>query len=69
MIISDHLTYADFLANFSEVESKIGREINPTIYSVEEFEKKITAKNNFLVKVVEQPKIFLIGSSDDIPAV
>lgn len=69
MIISDHLTYPDFLVNFSEIESKVGRPVNPTIYSAEEFEKKISAENNFLVSVIEQPKLFLIGSEDDIPAV
>ena len=69
MIISDHLTYPDFLTNFSEVESNVGRTVNPTIYSAEEFVKKISAGNTFLVRVIEQPKIFLIGSKDDIPAV
>ena len=69
MVISDQLTYPDLLVSFSELESQLGRQLNPTIYTVEEFRSKMTAESNFVVKVIEQPKIFLIGSADDLPTV
>ncbi|MDY6848029.1 MAG: nucleotidyltransferase domain-containing protein [Thermodesulfobacteriota bacterium] len=69
MLISDQLTYPDLLVSFSELESQLGRQVNPTIYTVEEFRSKITAERNFVVRVIEQPKIFLIGSEDDLPTV
>jgi predicted nucleotidyltransferase len=69
MLISDQLTYPDLLISFSELESQLGRQINPTIYNVDEFISKMTTQNNFVVRVIEQPKIFLIGSEDDLPAV
>ena len=69
MLISDQLTYPDLLISFSELESQLGRQINPTIYNVDEFISKMTTQNNFVAKVIEQPKIFLIGSEDDLPAV
>jgi predicted nucleotidyltransferase len=69
MLISDQLTYPDLLISFSELESQLGRQINPTIYNVDEFISKMTTQNNFVVKVIEQPKTFLIGSEDDLPAV
>ena len=67
MIISDHLTYPDLLANFSEIEDKLGRSVNPTIYSIAEIDNMLSSDNNFLIRVIEQPKIFLTGSEDDIP--
>lgn len=68
LLISDgHLTYPDLLGSFSELEYQLGRQLNPTIYTVEEFRSKIIAENNFVVRVIEQPKIFLIGSQDDLP--
>ncbi|MBN2644158.1 MAG: hypothetical protein JXR59_01640 [Desulfuromonadaceae bacterium] len=69
MLISDQLTYPDLLISFSALEGELGRQINPTIYTSEEFREKITSKNSFVVRVIEQPKIFLIGSVDDLPAV
>lgn len=67
MLISDQLTYPDLLVSFSELETQLGRKINPTIDTIEEFRNKITAESNFVVRVMEQPKIFLIGSQDDLP--
>ena len=69
MLVSDQLTYPDLLVSFSELENQIIRQINPTIYTGEEFRNKILSENNFISRVIEQPKIFLIGSDNDIPTV
>jgi predicted nucleotidyltransferase len=69
MLISDQLTYPDLLVSFSELETQLGRQLNPTIYTVEEFRSKMIAENSFVARVIEQPKIFLIGSKDDLPPV
>lgn len=69
MLISEELTYPDLFTNISELENQLGRQINPTIYTGEEFRNKILSGNNFVSKVIEQPKIFLIGSEDDISTV
>ena len=69
MLISDELTYPDLFTSISELENQLGRQINPTIYTDEDFRYKIASGNNFIIKVIGQPKIFLIGSEDDIPAV
>lgn len=69
MLISDKITYPDLLVSFSELETQIGRPINPTIYTDQEFRDKIRSENHFVIRVIEQPKIFLIGSEDDIPTV
>ncbi len=69
MLISDQVTYPELLVSFSELETQLGRQINPTIYTGDEFRKKIASESNFVIRVIEQPKIFLIGSEDDIPTV
>jgi predicted nucleotidyltransferase len=67
LIVSGQLSYSEVLALFSVVESKLGRTVNPTIYKYEEFRNKLASDNNFVKRVVEQPKIFLIGTENDIP--
>ncbi len=69
MLISDKISYPDLFVSLSELETQIGRSINPTIYTGEEFRNKIMSESNFVIRVIEQPKIFLIGSEDDIPTV
>jgi predicted nucleotidyltransferase len=66
MIVSENLTYGRIFSIFSAIEPKLGRAVNPTLYKPSEFEAKLASDSSFLKRVVEQPKIFLIGAQDDI---
>ena len=68
MIISGKLGYADALVALADVEQKLGRKINPTIYSPAEWAKRVESDNAFVKRVLEQPKIWLIGGEDDLRA-
>jgi predicted nucleotidyltransferase len=49
-----------------KIESKINRTINYNLMDLKEFKKKIKDKNPFLKRVLEERKIDLIGSADEI---
>lgn len=66
MIVSPDLYYSEVVTVFADTESRVGRTINPTLYKQADFVRKLAEDNSFLSKVVEQPKIFLIGSADDL---
>lgn len=66
-IIGKELTYADIVDALSEHETKLGRPVNPSIYSMEEIKRKLHEHNAFVSRVLEQPKIFLTGSLNDLP--
>jgi DNA-binding transcriptional ArsR family regulator len=44
----------------------LGREINPTVYTSAEFDKKRAAKNHFLTQVLDKPKLFVIGNEYEL---
>ncbi len=44
----------------------LGREINPKVYSVKEWTAKRAAPDAFLRDVLGKPKIFVIGSEDEL---
>jgi DNA-binding transcriptional ArsR family regulator len=44
----------------------LGRAINPTVYTPTEFEKKQKAKDHFLTRVLDKPKLFVIGNQDEL---
>jgi len=50
------------------VEKAIGREINPTLFSVAEFKKKLSGNNHFVRSVVTSDKEFIIGTEDELSA-
>ena len=68
MIISDHLTYADVFPALEEVSSQLHRSVQPTIYSLDELNKRIQSDNSFIKRVLELPKIWIIGKESDLPA-
>lgn len=67
LIIGKKLAYADVINALSEHEAKLGRPVNPSIYSMEEIKRKLQEHNAFVSRVLKQPKIFLIGSLNDLP--
>ena len=38
----------------------------PTVYTAAEFSKRARSENAFVTRVLEQPKIWVIGSEDDL---
>lgn len=56
----------DLVEAFSSVQDRLGREVNPTIYPAQEFREKIIRGHHFLTGVLQGPKIFLIGSSNEL---
>jgi len=56
----------ELVSSFSDVEQAIGREINPTLFSVAEFKKKWSQKNHFIRSMAETEKEFIIGSEDEL---
>jgi predicted nucleotidyltransferase/predicted transcriptional regulator with HTH domain len=44
----------------------LGREINPVILKLEEFQQKVADKDPFIQSILREPKIFLIGVKDEL---
>jgi len=68
MVISDDVAYADLFKVIEGASRHLGRPVNPTVYSVSELEKRVRERNSFTVRVLKQPKIWLIGGEDDLAA-
>ncbi|HVK55383.1 MAG TPA: nucleotidyltransferase domain-containing protein [Burkholderiales bacterium] len=66
MIVSEGLSYVDVIEALQTVETKLGRPVNPTLYTPTEWQKKRAQGSAFVSKVGDRPKIFLIGSEDDL---
>lgn len=67
MVISDDLAYADLFAVLEDASQRLGRTINPTLYSGAEFGHRVRNKNAFISRVLSKPKIWVIGGEDDLP--
>jgi len=65
LVVGDAL-FADISAALLPAQKTVGREISPVVYSPEEFRLRLRGNNSFLTKVLAEPRVFLIGSDDDI---
>ena len=66
MVISTTLTHGELFAALEEASVALGRTINPTVYSPEELRTRIRENNSFVVRVLDQPKIWILGGADEL---
>lgn len=66
MIVSDQLTYGDVYPVLEAVGATLGRPVNPTVYATSEFRKRRAARNAFLTKVLGLPKLWVVGSENEL---
>lgn len=66
MVISDRLTYPDLVVALETGSAQLARAVNPTLYTSAELGRRIRERNAFILKVMEQPKIWIIGGEDDL---
>jgi predicted nucleotidyltransferase len=66
MLIGDRLVLDDVVASTYGAQQELGREINPSVFGTEEFHIKLMSGHHFLSSVIASPKIFLIGSNDEL---
>ena len=66
MVISDGLGYAELFAGLEDSAKRIGRAVNPTLYSQQEFARRVRDKQAFVSRVLAQPKIWIVGSDSDV---
>ncbi len=68
MVVSDSLNYADLFGALEQAATRLGRTVNPSIYTRQELAKRIKQKNSFVTRVLAQPKVWLIGGEDELTA-
>jgi predicted nucleotidyltransferase len=50
----------------SGIATRLGREVNPHVLSPEEFAKRRKTREHFMTAVLSEPRLFVIGSEDEL---
>ncbi len=64
LIVTD-APFGDVSGALLPAQEGLGRQISPTVYSTQEFAEKQEARNHFLSRVLDGPKIMLVGTLDE----
>ena len=65
MVVGD-IGLRTLASRLSGVSEKVGREINPHVMTVAELKRRLSSNEHFLSHVLESPKLFVVGSEDDL---
>jgi predicted nucleotidyltransferase len=65
-VVSDSLKYPDLFATLQAAEAALGRTVNPTVMTLAQWRAKRARSDSFAARVAAQPRIFVIGSDDDL---
>ena len=68
LIVSTGLGYADVFGTLESATATLGRKVNPTLYTPAEMTKRMSHDNAFVSRVLQQPKIWLIGNEEQLNA-
>jgi hypothetical protein len=68
LIALTRLTYADLFGTLEDASAHLGRKVAPTIYSPRELARRRKQDSAFVTRVLEQPKLWLIGDEGDLAA-
>jgi predicted nucleotidyltransferase len=69
LLIVGQVGLADLVPALRNAEQSLGRPINPIVFSIEEFSRKLRAKDHFLSAVLEGEKQFVKGGERELEAI
>lgn len=68
MVIADKVSYGELLGALEPLSHSLNRRVNPTVLTQRDWAKRLTTRSAFATRVVAQPKIWIIGSEDELRA-
>jgi predicted nucleotidyltransferase len=68
MIVSNTLGYGEVFGALESATVALGRKVNPTLYTPADWAKRFEQDSAFVTRVWQQPKIWLIGTEEQLHA-
>ena len=66
LMVVGKISFGDVVSLLTPAEEELGREVNPVVYPIAEFKRKVKEDHHFVKTVLEDEKIFVIGDEDEL---
>lgn len=66
LLIGDNTSYGELLSRLPVAERILRRKINPNLYSLPDFRRRLREQQQFLLQVLREPKVFVWGDETDL---
>jgi predicted nucleotidyltransferase len=60
------LSFGDAIQLLHNTQTTLQREINPVVYSINEFKQRIENNDSFIKEILDKPKLFIIGTENEL---
>ncbi|WP_426074941.1 ArsR family transcriptional regulator [Janthinobacterium sp. DSP2-3-3] len=61
LLVGEEANYGDLLTGLAPAERTLRRKINPNLYTLADYRRRLREGQPFLLQVLQQPKLFVIG--------
>lgn len=66
LMVVGKIAFGEVVSALQPAQERLGREINPTVYSMKEFRSKLAEGHHFLQEVMRDKKLFVIGDEREL---
>ena len=66
LVVIGNVSFGEVVSHLRSAQKLLSREVNPTVYTPAEFQKKLEAKHHFISTIVREPKIMIIGEEREL---
>jgi hypothetical protein len=66
LLIGDNTSYGELLSRLPVAERILRRKINPNLYSVPDFKRRLREQQPFILQVLREQKIYVLGDEADL---
>jgi hypothetical protein len=66
LLVGDNISYGELLLRLPVAERILRRKINPDLYTLSDFRRRLRERQQFLVNVLQEPKVFVWGDENDL---
>ncbi|MGK5024962.1 ArsR family transcriptional regulator [Janthinobacterium sp. RB2R34] len=67
--LAELANYGDLLTRLAPAERTLRRKINPNLYTLADYQRRLREGQPFLLQVLQQPKLFVIGDETTLQAI
>jgi predicted nucleotidyltransferase len=68
LVVGNELSYAELFGAIEAAAVRLQRKVNPTLYTPADWHARVSEGNSFAVRVMAQPKIWLMGNEETLHA-
>jgi predicted nucleotidyltransferase len=69
MVFAQDTGYGEIYGALQKAEKILMRPINPTVTTIKEWQQKYSEKSSFVRKIIQQPKLFIFGTANELKRV